>query len=602
MPLFQRSLRPRKAPADAPTSWLGRLGWLPWVALALGLEAYGRWSPSDGWDLLGAMAVIAAGTSAWGRFNHRLLRWWHLQGSGRWERFAAPWRVVYGFDLRGWPPLPEAVPLRWALALGGLSACGVLLLLGSDLWPGAWRAGLQQVSGLLLLAWTAVMGAAVLALGGFSALGAYQFAKERWRGGDGEGGRVSRGLLPLRAALALGAVAWATAAWVLPPWFALVLLLGVALTNVWTTSLLGRDLRLIWRTGTDLDRGPRWGRFSTWESGWVLAIVLVVVAVGVLSHGDRWRAAASDDTRWLSTAGIAATWLAAGTLGVTLLRHQLEVLVSRWHDPARPCLPRVTLVGQAPRAVRQRLGATFRRVGFRFHSAASARPEDVPLELVHHREPTDPWLPEVWPKPITFGEAGDAQLHNNLRRRSATLQRRALRRGLEVLFAAAEEQEFEQGSGFWLAPHLWFVFAMSRDEDEEGELATRVGPPYRQAFPRSARAHLHRVLTDLDLDLIFVEDGVKGPDVQLVFDELFEIHDLFGPHRLDETRRFGAIPGVRVMIHDFELDTPLLRPDYPEPDYDGLGRARLLHVFRDRGGEDERVSAPNVGGLVTSWI
>jgi hypothetical protein len=90
----------------------------------------------------------------------------------------------------------------------------------------------------------------------------------------------------------------------------------------------------------------------------------------------------------------------------------------------------------------------------------------------------------------------------------------------------------------------------------------------------------------LDLDLIFVEDGVKGPEVQQVFDELFE----------------GAIPGVRVMIHEFELDTPLLRQDYPEPDYDGLGRARLLHVFRDRGGEDELVSAPNVGGLVTSWL
>ena len=100
----------RTAPADAPASWLGRLGWLPWIAVGLGLEVFGRWSPGDGWDLLGALALAAVGTSAWSRWNHHLLRWWHLDGSGRWERFAAPWRVVYGFDLRGWPALPEALP------------------------------------------------------------------------------------------------------------------------------------------------------------------------------------------------------------------------------------------------------------------------------------------------------------------------------------------------------------------------------------------------------------------------------------------------------------------------------------------------------------
>ncbi len=595
MPLFQRSLRPRTTSADAPANWLGRLGWLPWVALAAGLEVYGRWSPGDGWDLLGALAVLAAGTSAWSRWNHRLLRWWHLDGSGRWERFAAPWRMVYGFDLRGWPPLPEAVPMRWAGALAALSVLAFGLLAGSDLWPGAWRSGLQQVSGLALLSWTAVMGTGILALGAFAGLGAYHFAREQWL----------QGRFVVRLALVVSFAAWAAAAVWLPAWFALALLLGAALTNVWTTALLGRDLRLIWRAGTDMDRGPRWGRFATWEAGWVLALAIVVVALGVLSHGDRWGAPGGNDTRWLSTAGIAATWLGAGALGVTLLRHQCEVLISRWHDPARPCPPRLCLIGDAPHDLRRRLGATFRRVGFRFTHAPTAdraRPEDVPIELVHHREPNDPWLPEVWPKALTFGEAGDAQLHESLRRRSATLQRQALKRGLCQLFAEAETREFEQGSGFWLAPHLWFVFAMSRDEDEESEFATRVGPPYRQTFPRSARAHLHRLLTDLDIDLIFIEDGVKTPEVLQVFDELFEIHDLFGPHRLDETRRFGAIPGIRVLIHSFELDTPLLRTDYPEPDYEGLGRARLLHVFRDRGGDSDPVHAPRVDNLVSSWL
>ena len=60
-----------------------------------------------------------------------------------------------------------------------------------------------------------------------------------------------------------------------------------------------------------------------------LCMAVVVVAFGVLTHGDRWSGSGGEDTLWLSTAGIAATWLAAGTLGATLLRHQTEVLLSR---------------------------------------------------------------------------------------------------------------------------------------------------------------------------------------------------------------------------------------------------------------------------------
>lgn len=594
MPLFQRTLRPRTAP-DAPTSLLERLGWLPWATLAVAFEVYGRWSPGDGWDLLGALALAAVGSVAWSRWNHRLLRWWHLSGSARWERFSAPWRVVSGFDLRGWPPLPEGVPMRWAMGLAGLSTVGFLFLLGAGNWPGNLRAVLQQASGLGLLLWTAGLASTLLLLGCLAGVAALQFARERWR----------RGRLAQRVGLVTLGAAWLAAAIGAPAWLALSALLGVALTNVWTTSLLGQDLRLIWRTSVDMDRGPRWGRFSTWESGWVLALVVFVVSLGCLSHGDRWSGNGTSETLWMATLGTGVTWLATGTLGAALLRHQLEVLLSRWKDPARPSPTRVAVLGELNRVQVRRLFAVLRRAGFRatrVNEPEQVRDVDVAVEVVPHVEPRDPWAPEVWPRAISFGEAGDGALHAGLRRRDATLQRRALRRGLESLFSAAEEREFERGSGFWVAPHLWFVFAMSRDEDEEGDLATRIGPPYRQLFPRSARAHLHRLLSDLDIDLIFIEDGVKGHEVISVVNELFETHDLFGAHRLDETRRFNAIPGLRVMVHDFELDSPLLRNGYPEPDYDGLGRARVLHVFRDRGGDQEFVDAPRVGGLVPAWL
>jgi len=47
-----------------------------------------------------------------------------------------------------------------------------------------------------------------------------------------------------------------------------------------------------------------------------------------------------------------------------------------------------------------------------------------------------------------------------------------------------------------------------------------------------------------------------------------------------------------VVIHDFTLDEPLKKDRYPEPDYRNLSRGRILHVFRDRGGEDETDDTP----------
>ena len=46
--------------------------------------------------------------------------------------------------------------------------------------------------------------------------------------------------------------------------------------------------------------------------------------------------------------------------------------------------------------------------------------------------------------------------------------------------------------------------------------------------------------------------------------------------------------GVRVVLHEFDLvDADKLNlTNYPEPDYDELARARILHVFKDRGDDE----------------
>ena len=60
---------------------------------------------------------------------------------------------------------------------------------------------------------------------------------------------------------------------------------------------------------------------------------------------------------------------------------------------------------------------------------------------------------------------------------------------------------------------------------------------------------------------------------------------------IDE-RHLTGLPGIRAVLHDYVIDEPLRSSRYPEPDYEDLGRARILHVFKDRGEDEEQVVRP----------
>ena len=111
-------------------------------------------------------------------------------------------------------------------------------------------------------------------------------------------------------------------------------------------------------------------------------------------------------------------------------------------------------------------------------------------------------------------------------------------------------------------------------------------------FPLEARHYFLQIMTALELDLVFVEDGVRFKKLQWVIRQIFELYDVFGGDQRAEEKHFVGVPGVRVLIHDFRLDDPFHSETYPEPDYEDVGRARILHVFRERGEEDDEVETP----------
>jgi hypothetical protein len=94
------------------------------------------------------------------------------------------------------------------------------------------------------------------------------------------------------------------------------------------------------------------------------------------------------------------------------------------------------------------------------------------------------------------------------------------------------------------------------------------------------------------VDLVFIEDGVSFKRLRRVLRVLFEVYDVHAGRRPAEEVDFRGLPGTRVVIHDFQFDEPYQSRTYPEPKYEFLGRARILHVFKDRGGQEEQLESP----------
>jgi len=189
-----------------------------------------------------------------------------------------------------------------------------------------------------------------------------------------------------------------------------------------------------------------------------------------------------------------------------------------------------------------------------------------------------------------------------LRAIDRSTRRQQLIIGVGRLMALAKTRKFKEGTGFWFAPHLWYIRSMSRDSDETD--SESVGPPYHRLLSAAARHYCHEVFRAASVDLVFIEDGVALEGVERVLVQLFDHYDIWGAEPIQE-RHFQAVPLVQIMIHDVTHDSHLDREGYPEPDYDEIGRARILHIMQDRGGEDEGSSdtlapthEPLVAGIV----
>jgi hypothetical protein len=574
------------------------LGWGAGLAL---LELLGRLAPNDLADgclvsLLGAGICMAWMCDPW-----RVLRKALIGGLALFRRTFAGSRIVFGIDFRGTTPLRDGFPPWWQRLIVGSVSLAALLLVASVFWSGnlrSWLAGGSYVFYLSALGvlWALLLtGHLVNAFVGFAVI--HDFCVESY---DGQKPRPLRGEFASVAACASAALFGSLIFGAGIP-LAILIIVGVIWAVSFSVARVGFSVLWAQRPGQTLRRfDGRW-LWAQWGLLFLWTMAIVMLALGERAWDILPQPPNTAMPFTLLLADLLA-WLAAIT-AILLLAHWLRMVWMMGHlSPKRPPLPSLAVLGPLHRFERQGLRQALRKQGWaaRFRrrdgDACDAVIALTPGQLATWRREPDWFRDPEWLESVCESEQLAAW-----RRKAEIRSRRQMLRGLEKLWKRMKRCRGLGGSGFWLGLQHAFILGLARDHTghlnwgrETTILDEIIGQPFCAVMPPIARYHYRQMTTALQIDLIFVEDGVSFRRLVRVLRMMFEVYDLHGGRMPAREHHFQGLPGVRVILHEFQLDDTEShgRSGYPEPDYEEIGHARVLHVFRDRGEAEEPVDVP----------
>ncbi len=561
----------------------------------LGLEILGRAFTSDVQDGLGALALItlAGAVAFWHR--RRPLDWvnWLIKRVNRATDRIAKMKYEHGIDFRGTPPLPQRLPrFAWWIAFGllawGTATVGVWYLL-----PGGWRDIGVQTSYvfyllILLTLWT------LLFAGLLAGLFVPMMMLDRWL-------RESLSDSDRRVVLIVSGFTYIFAITGAAAYFPVVGVMAVcAVTAIialfWCVRPGHAELALLWRSRPS-------GRIYSVPAPRLVAggvILLVIAYTDLILTGMCGRLltniGAEDSMPLTGSLAALVAWTTPGLIVILTAR-----LYTVWRsNPSQRTPP--TMHVQSPRASDslERIAEIVSKWGFRVR-ADDGKPKsiEVGLVLVHPEMSEAAEFDPRWPLKVSLSDLQAGAVRERFARRDEIQLRRRFFRGLKSLMKQARAEERAQGGGYWLAPHWWFFNGLGREdgdaskraEDGEGSLRS-VGPPFSSVFGRRARQHLHQILRGVEVDVIYIEDGVNLKQIVQVFRAIFEIYDVHAGRRRVDDHSFVGIQKVRVVVHDLAPEKPLVAVKYRQPKFDDLSRGRVLHIFRDRGDYEEVSDIP----------
>lgn len=578
------------------------------LSCVLLVELLGRlFSTSDAYDWMAMVLLLLLGLIAHDRHKRQPLRWMQailtlgnkLKGTLKLLTFKA------GIDFRLKPPVPHDVPRALRRLLMALIALVVVLAASSLVWPHGLRvvAFGSYVLYVMLVAvvWLVLVGGAAFAILVQILLLRDLLILSRMRKTTAP--KRTLGEQTTRTSIAMLGVT-ALAAIFLPVYVATAICALTLLVNLGNQWMYRHpQAMLVWRQHNSGD--VRSMSLRTMIAIYFSMAGLIILALIVLSRGSA-AFGFSNEQSWIAmpftaTLGTAFAWFAAATYAFVAGQRLAMFHIIRRHDPAIPCRPTVHAAGDFALQNRAELAAVLDAEGFdvRF-DPEERRVTDVPIVLVAPPMPKpDESEHSRWPMKISLPALRAPELIEMMHRRDVVHKRRQLISGLQRLFKRATQTSYKKGTGFIVAPHIWFLFGLMRDDDDDETTRdddtvwfSTIGPPYYRTFSREVRHHLWTMLHALEIDQIFVEDGVEFRRFKHVLRLLFEQYDIHGGAQRLEDRHFFGVPGTRVMIHEVTFDEPFKSDSYPEPEYKDLGRARILHVFKDRGMADELADVP----------
>ncbi|WP_020474098.1 diguanylate cyclase family protein [Zavarzinella formosa] len=564
------------------------------VVLFLGLEMYGRKASSDVHDTVGAVVfmMILGGITIRHRANP--IGWVKRLGAMTWlvARSGDRFKLELGPDLKGSPKLPRRLPLGYYLVVLALS---VWLTAAATVWwffPLGWRPQLVFVTYTGYLAVMSVLWGMIFV----ASLGGVYFPimlLTRLARGEGQTDfKMSRRqLIFLVSYLAITT----GAAWYLPIWPTLVFsaLCWLSVVGLLLMPRRPAAVQLLWRYPGGWARCVSPRRFLL--AATTVAVLLLTAIVVSASGGGLFGVTPDASATSMPLTIVMGNWLAWLTPG--FLASMLSFVYLTWkNDPAQRRQPALAISG-ATEDLHKKLRRLARRNGWDIHFD-TAEPHDVKLRLVPEKQSEALEFEPGWPLAVSLTDLEGKLVFERAARRDEIQLRRAFLRGLETLMKRAKNRTSAGGCGYWFAPHLWFIVGLTRDEvigvDEEPAFLTEiVGPTYAEVFGLPVRQYVYGLLKGLQVDLIFMEDGVNHRTMVRLWRRLFELSDKSNGQRRAEDVHFQGMPKIRVLFHDFDVDEPFRSSKYPEPKFTPLGRLRVMHVFRDRGEHEEISDLPS---------